>query len=266
MSLITMAVHDTDDNGRSKYTERTLDSLLDTVDFRKHRLIISDNGSCAKTHEHYREFGAIFDTMYKGRTREPMVIYNNENLGTSRALNRAWILREPKEHVIKIDNDVVIHSKGWIEELEEAISRKPDIGIIGLKRKDIIQTTWHPDPQYRSTLIMLPHEAGQRWITFEQTPDVIGTCTMFNYALLDKVGFSWQPGLYGFEDVLFCHRSHLAGFCNGFLNHINIDHIDEGQNEYIDWKHKISGEKVDEMIAVFRSYVSGKRSIYEPFY
>jgi GT2 family glycosyltransferase len=237
-----MAVHDTDDNGRSKYTERTLDSLLDTVDFRKHRLIISDNGSCAKTHEHYRE------------------------LGTSRALNRAWILREPKEHVIKIDNDVVIHSKGWIEELEEAISRKPDIGIIGLKRKDIIQTTWHPDPQYRSTLIMLPHEAGQRWITFEQTPDVIGTCTMFNYALLDKVGFSWQPGLYGFEDVLFCHRSHLAGFCNGFLNHINIDHIDEGQNEYIDWKHKISGEKVDEMIAVFRSYVKGTRSIYEPFY
>jgi GT2 family glycosyltransferase len=267
MSLITMCCHDTIENGRGEYTRQTLDCLFETVDHSKHRIIIVDNNSCSATKDMLYHFavtkrGDYYHTGFNNRT----VITLGTNIGTSRGLNQAWQYRQPGEHVIKIDNDVVIHSKTWIEEMEEAIERKPDIGILGLKRKDIIQTTWHPDPTYRSSLVMLPHEPGQRWINFEQTADVIGTCTMFNHRLLDKVGYSWQPGLYGFEDVLFCHRSHLAGFVNGFLNHINMDHIDRGGNGYIDWKQKVSGEKVEEMIQVFRDYVSGKRPIYEPFY
>ena len=46
MALIAMAVHDTVENGRSKYTEKTLRTLLDTVDWHDHRLIIVDNNSC----------------------------------------------------------------------------------------------------------------------------------------------------------------------------------------------------------------------------
>lgn len=258
MALITMCCHDTEENGRTEYTRQTIACLLQTVDFNKHRLIIIDNASCEATKE------LLFQTLLNGNNIS--IITNEENLGTSRGLNRAWKDRKPNEYVIKIDNDVVIHSNTWVEELEEAIERMPTIGILGLKRKDIIQTTWHTDPQYRSEYVMLPHEPGQRWICYERTPDVIGTCTMFNWRLLDKVGFSYQPSRYGFEDVLFCHRSHLAGFSNGFLSHINIDHIDVGGNEYIHWKQKESGEKVDEMIAVFKDYVSGKRPIYEPFY
>lgn len=257
MSLISMAVHDTKENGRSEYTSRTLECLYRTVNWRKHHLVIVDNNSCEETK---RMFKMIFcDADVK-------IITLPENIGTARALNRAWKFRIPGEHIIKIDNDVVIHSKTWVEEMEEAIQRLPQIGILGLKRKDVIQTTWHEDPHYRTKLMMLPHKPGERWIVFEESGDVIGTCTMFNYALIDKVGYSYQPGLYGFEDVLFCHRAHLGGFMTGFLSHIEIDHIDRGDNPYAEWKRQEAGSRSEEMVKTFRAYVSGERPIYEEFY
>lgn len=272
-----MCCHDTEENGRSKLTKETIDSLGKTVDWNKHRLIIVDNASCKQTKAILSNLLAMSNSNVAGNvgTRirswqhnegKVTIITLPENIGTARGLNRAWEYREPGEMVIKIDNDVVINSTGWIEEMEDAISRRPSIGILGLKRKDIIQTTWHPDPEFRTELIMLPHEPGQRWVTFEKSSDVIGTCTMFNHALLDKVGYSFQPGLYGYEDTLFCRRSHIAGFETGFINHIDIDHIDPGGTEYIHWKHKVSGEKTDEMIKIFKQYVSGERSIYQEFY
>ncbi len=260
-ALISMAVFDNEENQRTELTRRTLESLFDTVDFRQHRLIIVDNNSCKATHDVYGSFAG-----YKFEGALPMCICLNENLGTSRAINRAWQYRQPGEHAIKIDNDVVVHQSGWVDEMEEAISRDNKIGIIGLKRKDIIQNTQHPDINFRSELVQLPHDNGQRWIVVERTPDIIGTCTMFNSALLDKVGYSFQPSKYGYEDVLFCHRSHLAGFYNCFLPHIEIDHIDPGNTPYQHWKEKHSSEHTAAMIETFKAYVNGTRDIYEPFY
>lgn len=262
-ALLAMAVYDTEENKRSDYTRRTLNSLLQTVDFNKHRLIISDNGSCDETHEIYQ---SLVPALSKFPNGQGVVIYNGENLGTSGAINNAWQYRNPGENAIKLDNDIIIHSSGWVDEMEEAIVRDPQIGIIGLKRKDIIQSPWHEDPHYRSELIMLSHNIGQRWIAVERTNDIIGTCTMFNSALLDKVGYSFQPGKYGYEDVLFCHRSHLAGFYNCFLSHIVIDHIDEGGGPYQHWKEKHSGEHTTKMIEIFKGYVDNPKTIYyNPF-
>lgn len=262
-ALIAMAVYDTEENKRTDYTRRTLESLLDTVDFNRHRLIISDNGSCKATHQVYQNQIKAFSKFPAGAGT---VIYNNENLGTAEAINKAWFHRKAGENAIKLDNDIVIHCKGWVEEMEEAIARDPLIGIIGLKRIDLCQTPWHPDPNYRSELIMLPQEAGQRWIVVERTNDIIGTCTMFNSALLDKVGYSIQPGKYGYEDVLFSHRSHIAGFYNCFLPHIKIDHIDAGGDDYGRWKERHAGEYTEKMIAIFKGYYDNPESIYyNPF-
>jgi glycosyltransferase involved in cell wall biosynthesis len=267
MALIAMAVFDTEENKRSQYTLATLRNIFQTVDFCKHRLIIVDNNSCEETKkiiEYFltRSAAESFNNRYYNNLQ---VITLPENIGTARAINQAWKIRNEGEHAIKMDNDIIIHSSGWVDEMEQAIRRQPQIGIVGLKRKDLIQTTWHEDSNYRSELIMLPHNAGEKWITFEKTNDVIGTCTMFNSALLNRVGWSYQPGLYGYEDTLFCHRSHLAGFMNGFLNHIEIEHIDAGATPYQNWKEKHSSEHTNEMIRIFREYVTGKRNIYEEF-
>lgn len=253
-----MAVYDTEENKRTELTEKTLLSLRDTVDLDKHRLIIIDNNSCQNTKVLYKSLA--------NKMGRAIVIEMPENVGTSRAINQAWKYRQEDEHAIKMDNDVVINQSGWVEQLEHAIERDSTIGIIGLKRKDVIQSPWHPDPSYKSELVMLPHVNGEKWVIVERTADIIGTCTMFNSALLNKVGYSYQPGLYGYEDVLFCHRSHLAGFYNCFLPHIDIDHIDPGNTVYQPWKEKHAGEYTQQMIEVFKSYVNGTRDIYQPFY
>lgn len=258
MSLISMAVFDTEENNRTELTERTLISLRDTVDLDKHRLFITDNNSCEATKKLYESF-----VNKMGRSS---IIYLAENVGTSRAINRAWQYREENEHAIKMDNDVVINQSGWVEQMEQAIARDNQIGIVGLKRKDILQSPWQADPNFKSELVMLPHVNGQRWIVVERTADIIGTCTMFNAALLNKVGYSKQVKKYGYEDVLFCHRSHLAGFYNCFLPHIDIDHIDPGNTPYQAWKEKAASEDTAEMIKIFHAYKSGERPIYEPFY
>ncbi len=256
MALIGMVVYSTEENRKDEYLAKTLLSLQSTIDFTRHRLALSINGRTNKTGDIVKCFSNIISD----------VIGNLENLGTAEAINKIIALRNPGEHIIKIDDDVVIHNSGWADLMEEAVSIDPMIGIIGLKRKDLIQTPWHPDPQYRSEMVLLPHKPGHKWITIERTPDIIGTCTLFNSALLDKIGYSRQPGKYGFEDNLMCHRSHLAGFYNCFLNHIDIDHIDEGAPEYNEWKTKHSAELFPEYHRLVHAMIEGKEPIYyNPF-
>lgn len=252
MSLIAMAVHDTDENGKSEYTRKTLESLVESVELRRHRLIIIDNGSCGKTKDllfsYYNHYGAAIITL-------------PENIGTARAINLAWKQRRPGEHVIKIDNDIIIHRNGWVEEMEAAIAREPLIGQIGLKRNDCIETPWRTDT-FKSELMMLPHEPGQRWITVEKSNHVMGSCVMHSAALIDKIGYLWQPGLYGWDDVLMSHRANAAGFITCFLNHIPIDHIDPGGTIYQDWKQQHAGKDMAEINRLIKGYKDGSIPTY----
>jgi len=255
-ALIAMSVYSTEENQKDEYLEQTLDSLWKTVDFDHHRLILSVNGATEQTHDIIDNFGRIIHK----------VIWNEENIGTAEAINKVIHLREAGQHVVKIDDDVTIYRDGWIDLMQECIERDNQIGIIGLKRRDLIQTTWHPDTQYKSELVMLPHAAGQRWLYVERTPDIMGTCTMYNSALLDKIGFLRQIKKYGYDDNIACHRSHIAGFYNCFLIGVDIEHTDRGDTPYQDWKHKHSGECTAIYIQLIRDMVNGTESIYyNPF-
>jgi GT2 family glycosyltransferase len=264
-SLICIAVHDTEENGRTKYTEETFKSLLKTVDFRKHRLIIGDNASCDKTRELY---GAMHCAMVDkfGQDVGWNVFHNKENIGTAEAINQCIRSRSEQQFVIKMDNDVVIRGGSWVEQMEEAITRMPEIGILGLKRKDLWEHPAHENLDFRSRLIMAPHKTGQRWIVVEQAPHIIGTCQMFNPALLDKIGYLKQPGVYGFDDTLASLRSQIAGFKNCFLPHIDIEHIDVGGDDYCKWKQREADRSGNEFAELRRKYQSGEIPVYyNPF-
>lgn len=254
-ALIAIAVFSTEENKKDECLEKCLYSLINTVDFSKHRLVLSLNSGTVKTHSILRDF--------KGTAS---AIVNLTNIGTAEAINKIWELRRPGEYVIKMDDDVIFHQSEWVDMMQESIERDPQIGIIGLKRRDLIQTTWHDDPQFKSVLKMLPHEPGQRWRYVEQTPDVMGTCTMYNPALLDKIGYLRQIEKYGYDDNIACHRSHLAGFYNCFLVGVDIEHIDNGGTPYQDWKHKHSGACTERYIKLVHDMIEGKESIYyNPF-
>lgn len=259
--LMAMCCHDVKDSGRTELTDRTLQSLLKTVDFNKHQLYIIDNASCEETHAIFKKFSKEFTQKFNPSNLT--IIWNEENYGTAKAINKAWIHRLPGQHCIKMDNDVEYHYIGWVEEMIACAKREPKLGIIGLKRKDCWENTWHEDPNLRSQLVMLPHEPGEKWLIVEAVNHVIGTCQMYTSALLDKIGYLYQPSLYGWDDVLAAQRSHLAGFWNVFIPYIEIDHIDPGGTLYQTWKHEEAGHVMQELERIQKGYADGSRPIYE---
>lgn len=253
MSLICMAVYDTEENGRSEYTRQTLESLLFTVDWSKNRLIIIDNDSCEETKILLRDH----------KLPEWVLLTLTENIGTARAINMGIKLRKPGEHIIKLDNDVVIHQSGWIEQMEEVIERDSSIGIVGLKRKDLAEWPLRID-WAKSEFIPLPHENGQSWICVESVNHVMGTCQMLSSSLLDKIGYFYQGdgNLYGFDDSLMSLRSKINGFKNVFLFHIPISHIDVGGGTYSEWKHNNASDRMNEYNKICEEYKNGTRNTF----
>lgn len=287
-TLMIMNVYDTIENGRSRYTIQTLASLEKTVDFRDNELYIVNQNS--------HEDSGIFIKAFKGFIAKDQgieasdnikVITLDENIGTARGMNLA-IRDRGTRHVLKFDNDVVWHTKNWVEKLELAqeklivykknekgelvldTDKKPIIlsqyGILGCKRKDCAQSPYDTSGWFKSEVSMIPHEAGEEWLFIEQCADIMGTCVLYTGALLDKVGYAKQYGVYGWEDCLLSHRSTAAGFKNGFVHPIHIDHIDVGDNPYIKTKQQQAGEVGELFQAEANAILQKKQSYYFDFY
>lgn len=239
MSLIAIAIYDTPENERAQMTDATLKSLLQTVDFSHHRLFLSINEATGET------LAAIEHFAGKVPESSLTVINNGGNIGTARAINKAWKHRAPGEMCIKMDNDVVIHDPGWVEIMEEAIRRDPKIGIIGLKRRDLEERPDNPQIRFRSTITFLPPIGGY-WLPVERVDHVMGTCQAYNALLLDQIGYLYQMGVYGFDDSLAAVRCKVAGYYSCFIPFIRIDHIDPGDKPYQKWKEVHVRREMDE--------------------
>jgi GT2 family glycosyltransferase len=253
--LIAMAVHITPDNDKAWQTLATLKSLRWTVNWDYHRLFVSDNSTD-------QEAARKIYTEARKHMRFSL-IENGENIGTANAINRAWKYRQPGEHCVKMDNDVRIAQPGWCDWMEDVFARDPEIGICGLKRKDLQECPWSDNPWYKSEIMMLPHEMGQRWIVVEKVEHVIGTCQGYSSALLDKIGYLYQGNWpYAFDDGLAAARSTAAGFKNVFLHGFEIDHLDPGGTDYADWKRRVAGDAMSWFNKTRAMYKSGKLDIY----
>jgi GT2 family glycosyltransferase len=257
MALICMACFDTIENGRTGFTKKTLESLLNTVDFTKHQLAVIDNNSCDETLEILKKFESDFPV--KERLA---IIYNHKNIGTAKAINKGIRLRKPGQHVIKMDNDVAIEMAGWVDEMEECIAREPKIGLVGLKRMDLLESPDHPNSYYRSQLIMLPHQPGDRWIVCEKINHMMGTCQMISSALLDKIGGFEQPSLYGYDDTILCHKSSLLSFINVYLPHIVVHHLDMGGTPEHAWKIQQANKFEKEVETMLVDFKKKRRPMY----
>ena len=262
MALISMATYCTPTNGRAPLLKQTLDSLLETVDFSRHRIFVIVNQAT----EESTEYLLAFQKALPFPDSLDSIIWLPENIGTARAINKAWALRRPGEHAIKMDDDVVVHRSGWVEEMEESIERANRIGIIGLKRKDLLESPNRPsgDP-FRSMLAEVPHTAGQKNLYIEIVEHVMGTCQMYNAALLNKIGYLYQPSLYGFDDSLAATRCQKAGYMSCFLCGVEIDHIDPGGNAYTAEKAESVGRGTmpnDEYHRIKDAIESGRMGVY----
>lgn len=229
-----MSVYATEENGKLKYVKECLQSLADTVNLNKHTLHIINNNSSVAT--------AIFLISFV-RNNNAMFYNLKENLGTACGINLALKERLPNQVCIKTDDDVKWHSSGWVEELEQAIRNKPEIGILGLKRDDVYGE--------------MVEDGNLLWCK-----DIMGTCTAYNPLLLDKIGYLSQPSNYGFDDSIFSCRSEVSGFKNAFLKDIKITHLDEGGTEYTEWKKREAGIYIDEVAKMCEMYKNGTLDYY----
>jgi GT2 family glycosyltransferase len=255
MALLTIAIYDTEENKKTEHTIKTVDSILNNNQLRdQDRMILVDNNSCKATKD------------YLASINHPRVkvITLEENLGTARGINVGWQERRPGENAIKMDNDIVIDDNNWIFQLERALELDSNIGIAGLKRKDCIERPTRTD-NYKSELKFLnPH--GTPWVVAEIVFHVMGSCQMYSSELLDKIGYLYQIGLYGFDDVFAAVRCIKSGKVSAFLPHIEIHHIDPGQTNYQGWKEKVASQLWDQVREVIAQYNSGEKSVYQEFY
>jgi GT2 family glycosyltransferase len=259
-SRIVVTVYALEGSKRIEYAKKSLISLLSVTDFNKHELFISDNGSCQEMLDFYGWFNVEYLLYFK---EENLTIsLNGKNLGTSGGLNEGLKDRKPNQYCIKIDDDVVVRTKDWVDKMEECFERYDNLGILGAKRRELIQHPDHENPAYRTVIKYLKHERGQTWIPIELCDDIIGTLTMFSPSLLDKVGYGFQPSRYSFDDCLWSLRSKLAGFQNAFLPSIEIDHIDDGEGEYVKQKQREAGMVMAEFCEIAEDYKKGVRDIY----
>jgi len=256
MVLIAMCVYSTEDNQKDECLEKTLLSLKRTVDLKKHRLFLSVNGKTEKT------LNIINSSLEE---IDFTLIENEKNLGTAKGINKCWVYRKEGEHCLKIDDDIVIDSPGWLEVLEEALSLDENIGQIGLKRTDLSEDP--NNPNNRSTLISLPHTPGKRWIHVEKVDHVIGSCVLHSAKLIKKTGglFQGDDNLYGFDDCLKSYISILAGFYNCFWPHILIHHIDNRPSAFRDWKRSHASKNFPMFQNICKELKNGTRKLYFDF-
>lgn len=253
--LIALCCWDTLENNRYDCTRRTLESLRLMVNLTRHRVVVTDNASPDnRTVQLLEECRSWLS-----------VVRMTENYGTARAVNRAWELRKDGEHCVKMDNDVVVHVKDWPDIMEDVFDRDPTIGICGLKRDDLMERPDHPDASLRSTLWFLPNNGKQRWRVVEEVNHVMGTCQAYSAPLLKKIGYLDQgTSLYGFDDCLSSERAHLAGFKTVLLPGIDIDHIDNVEPNYTQWKQAHAGAGFGPFAQAVEALRSGKRPLYCP--
>ena len=255
MSLLAMAIWDTIENGRSKYTNAALESLYRTVDWGRHRLVCVDNGSCYETK-------IILDHW------EPKIgfsrIENEANLGQASAINQAWRMFDPEadRHVARVDNDIKFMTNGWMDVLEEVIERDEEIGLAALKHPDLVdcpeETDWR-----KTSYHTVPHKKGQKHIVVERMNHCLGSAQLISRELFDRIGYLRPYGLYGSEDVDYCVRCKLAGLHCVYVHGLHFYDLDQCKNEaYQKWKEETSSRNMPEMDRIIEGYRSGRNLHY----
>lgn len=235
MALIAQCFYCTEENGKLKYAKECIQSLLETVDLTKHRVIIINQNSFDEA--------AKWLSNTANENTDLSIIHLKENIGTARGINLALKQRKPNEVVIKCDDDLTWGKTGWVEDMEKAIADNPEIGILGLKRDDVYGE-------------MIP-DGDLLWCD-----DIMGTCTAYNPLMMDKIGGLTQLSNYGFDDTIYSVRSLAAGFKNAFLSTVKITNIDEGGTEYTEWKKREAGIYIQEASIYMDMIENGKISYY----
>jgi len=257
---------------RKDQVKQALESWVTNFDSALFDLVIVDNHSEDNTWDFLCHFAEEVPCC---------VVRLSKNFGTAPALNLGWRLRRPEQHAIKADSDIVVKTQGVLKHMIAVADRYPEIGILGLRRSDLIEHPDHPDPFYRSKFVGLA--VGSTIYVLEFVHHVMGSFTLYNKAALPDFGYLYQfqderdGPAYGYDDALACFRmraigksvAYLRSWFSNHLNVIEIEHVDPGEStgddflcRYTRWKQEEARRTMDRYRELAKEFLDGTRSPY----
>jgi len=167
------------------------------------------------------------------------VVLLPRNTGVSVASNYAWALGNERGdgYYVKLDNDMELKDKYWLQELQDIADANPTVAMAGYRynvRNEVERITL-PD--------------GKPFLT---AVSYFGGCVLIPRRAHDVLGF-WNEdyGIYGFEDVDYSNRATMAGYLAGYADREHesaiIHHGHDTQylsTEHEQVKREAKGEKL----------------------
>lgn len=203
---------------RLPYTKRCLDALsLTRSEF---NCVIVDNGSRQDTVDYLSTWDG-FETDYGGKFT---VIRNPENIGIGAGMNIALRQRNQEQHLMKIDNDVVVPSRDnpmWLYEMVELLESDIGISHLGL--------CFFTSADMR-LVKKITCKRKTRWTCNLMRPEngiILGAGVLFRNNVVNRVGRFNERRLYGNIDTDYSRRC-LAYGQGWYWMDITAEHIDHG--------------------------------------
>ena len=206
-----------------------LESISETRNAGRHKLIIVDDGSESPTAEYLNHFSDVmpYCELYR----------NDVAQGYSKAANRG-LAASTGELVILLNSDTIV-THDWVGKLSDAVFSTPGAGIVGPLSN---AASYQSIPEYRGsgsqTAInrlasdLTPEDMNlycERWTTahiLPRVPLIHGFCFCITRQLIDQIGYFDEenfPRGYG-EENDYCFRATDAGFGLVVATHTYIFH------------------------------------------
>ncbi len=185
-------------------TARNLTALLDTED--DFQLHIIDNCSMDDSWEYICD---LKDSRIISRTKFAV------NAGPIHAVNYNLSKRKKGQYFITVDNDVNIHTPGWVSGFLDVFKAFPMLGILGAVSKEYFN-------RYRLPLIKRQLD-GTCYLEIHKG-FVEGCCQCLRPELLELLGYWSEENCMG--DMEICHRTaRYTPYKMGFIPGVEIDQL-----------------------------------------
>lgn len=210
------------------YTRVCLDTLkANTVLDDTVTVIVADNGSTDGTIQYVKSLPWV------------KLIENGQNLGFVRGNNVAIRAADPGDDILLLNNDIEIHQPGWLEEIQAAAYRDPDIGIVGCRQ--ILPTgqflhagTYMPRSVWWGQQIGSLEKDVNQYALDREVEGVVGACMYIKREVIDQVGLLDEAFFSYFEDTDYCLRAREAGYrtiCAGAVTLVHHQNVSSTVNQ-----------------------------------
>jgi len=228
---------------KSHFLERTLSNLAVTADPALYRHIVVDNGSTDDTRRVCARFGVER-------------AHNLDNVGIAQALNQCVPMLEPGQCFMKLDDDLIFFDAGWMRAMLRVLAGEPSVGGVAVPRlgREADQLC---GPVVASTGPWVV-DSGESWWT---------NAALYRYEAMRDLGSFYQPGLYGYEDVLTGVRLRALGWRTVYLASYRVRHEGEWEDsredrQYREWK--LTNRTRTNVKTLVSKFQSGARAAHIP--